>query len=500
MTSTLQPRAARQPPPPNHARALRRARGMPTALGVTVLGTVLPGSGYLFAGRRLLGMLVLLPSLALAGFVGWYLFRDLEAALDFAFDPQRLTIAAGVAGVVLVLWVMVVITTYRMVRPLGGGRVRGALGVVFVALLCLAVAAPLAVAARYSLVQADLVEAIFSDDQSATTPGHVFTEEDPWGGRARVNLLLVGGDGNVRRDGTRTDSMILASLDVATGRTVLFSLPRNLMYVPFPSGSPLAGLYPSGFRGSGDPSNFMLNAVYGVVPALHPNVLGKSDNQGADALKLAVEGALGVPVDYYLLVNLAGFRTMVDAMGGVTVNISDPVPIGGNTDLGIPPDSYLQPGPDQRLDGFEALWFSRGRYGSDDYDRMERQRCMIDAIIDEARPLNLLRRYQTLAAAGKEILRTDIPRQLLPAFVDIALQVKDAPVQSVVFRSSERFNPGDPDFAWMRAKVRAALQPAVTSGADVPKAETPEGQAPATTGDDTAATEAQDLCGYRPVS
>ena len=202
-------------------------------------------------------------------------------------------------------------------------------------------------------------------------------------------------------------------------------LPRNRRPVETPTFhapyEPLltANLAPGVFHGYGDPAVHMLNAVYGQVPALHPGVLGTSDNEGADALKQAVGGSLGLDVDYYVLVNLLGFRELVDAMGGVTVNINDPVPIGGNTDLGIPPDGYLEPGPDQRLDGFEALWYSRGRYGSDDYQRMERQRCMVDAIVDEADPLTLLRRYQQLAATGKEIVRTDIPAALMPAFVEL---------------------------------------------------------------------------------
>ncbi len=479
---------------------------MPGALGVTALGTVLPGSGFLFAGRRLLGFAVLVPAIALAGFVGSYLFRDLEATLDFAFDPQRLTVAASVVVGVLLIWVGVVVATYVMVRPRNRGRLQGMVGGTVVVLLCLSVAAPLAVAARYSMVQADLVTTVFEHNESATTPVDV-TVEDPWGGRKRVSVLLLGGDGSITREGVRTDSMIVASMDVETGRTTLFSLPRNLMNVPFPKNSRLAKLYPHGYRGGGDQSNWMLNAVYGVVPALHPKVLGKSDNEGADALKQAVEGALGIPVDYYMLVNLAGFRTIVNAMGGVTVNINEPVPIGGQPSLGIPPESYLEPGPNRRLKGFQALWFSRGRYGSDDYDRMERQRCMIDAIIDEARPFNLLRRYQALAAAGKKIVRTDVPRDLLPAFVDLTIRVKDSPVQSVVFRSSEAFFPGDPDFAWMRAKVRKALEtrdeaegtgrhggaPVDDSGSQPSGPDSTGGSGPAN------AIDAEERCGYRPA-
>ena len=75
--------------------------------------------------------------------------------------------------------------------------------------------------------------------------------------------------------------------------------------------------------------------------------------------------------------------------------------MNGDTDAGIPPTRYIQPGPDQHLNGFDALWFARGRYGSDDYQRMDRQRCMIQAIIEKANPLNLLRNYQAWRRPGK---------------------------------------------------------------------------------------------------
>ncbi len=454
---------------------------MPGAIGVTLLGAVLPGAGLLWTRRVAQGLLVLLPTLAFATAGVWYVGRDLETATGFAFDPTRLRVAVGVLVLALALWLVVVVATYLLARPAHPTRTESIVGGVFVLVLCLTLAAPVVVIARYALVQADLVETVFEDNQSATAPNGMTAD-----GQGRVNVLLLGGDGNVRRDGVRTDSMILASIDTQTGRTVLFGLPRNMMNAQFPADSPLHTLYPDGFTGDGDPAASMLNAVYGQVPALHPGILGRSDNEGADALKQAVAGSLGLDVDYYVLVNLLGFRKLVDAMGGVTVDVTTPVPIGGNTDLGIPPDDYLEPGPNQRLNGFEALWFSRGRYGSDDYERMQRQRCMVDAIIEEARPWTLLRRYQDLAATSAEIVRTDIPSTLMPAFVDLALRVKDAPVRSVVFRSSDEFSPADPDFGWMRSVVRKSLSPGRSRPARTPAA--------------GAAIDPGDACAFRPYA
>lgn len=446
--------------PRGGARARRPTRRRaPTARGallVTVAGAVVPGLGFLYSRRRVLGYAVLAGALVTAGLAFWFLPHDLSSALEFAADPRRSRIVAVGLGVALGAWVAVVVLTFLVVRPVPSPRWKLWGSAVFVGALCLVVAVPTAVAARYAVVQADLVETVFAPQRSETVPVDV-SPVDPWGGRNRVNVLLLGGDGGEGRDGVRTDSMILMSVNTNSGRAVTFSLPRNMMNAPFPAGSELQALYPYGFGGIGDPGSWMLNAVYRQVPILHPDVLASSDNPGADALKLAVEGTTGLKVDYYFLVNLKGFQNLIDAMGGVTVNINTPVAVGGNTDLGIPPDDYLDPGPDQHLNGFEALWFARGRYGSDDYQRMDRQRCMVDAIVEQANPVNMLRRFGAVASAGKDMIFTDLPQDLLPAFVDLALDVKDRRVKSVVFRSSAEFNPAAPDFEWVQATVHDAL-------------------------------------------
>ena len=448
---------------------------------MTVLGAVLPGTGYLWTRRRL-GYAILAPWLVGLVLLGLYA-RDLDRLLDVAFDPARLRLVAALAVGAFVVWAAVVVTTYLMARPRSMSRLESGLGALVVLLLCVLVALPTYQGARLALTQAHLVAGVFDDEQTATIPSGA-TDEDPWAGRDRVNVLLLGGDGGVGRTGIRTDTVILLSMDTRTGRSVMFSLPRNMMNAQFPDDSPLHDAFPDGFRGDGDPAGWMLNAVYGQVPALHPHALGSSENEGADAVKQAVAGSLGTHVDYYVLINLLGFQQLVDAIGGVTVNINEPIAINGNTDAGIPPTGYLQPGPDQHLDGFHALWYTRGRWGSDDYQRMLRQRCMVNAIIEEADPLNVLRRYQALAKAGEEIVRTDVPRELMPAFVDLALKVKDTKVRSIAFVASDRFFSGDPDFTWMRSVVAKAIAPRHGGGAQQ---------------DPGKAVKVDDACGYHPV-
>ena len=468
----------------------RRAQTPMGALGVTTIGALIPGVGFLAAGRRRLGAIVLAIGVLVLGVTLWMGLTQRRELYHVAFDQNQLRLLAGGLILTLVAWVSVIVSTHRMVRPLEMTGVQRFLSSAFVGLLCLAVAAPFALGARYAYIQRDVIDTIFGDVQSATTPAA--DAENPWGDDDRVNVLLLGGDGSVHREGIRTDSVIVASIDTVTGETVLFSLPRNLEDVPFPEGTPLHKAYPDGFTGDGDELEWMLNAIYRNVPAQQPGILGESDNEGADALKLGVSGALGIDVDYYVLVNLNGFKELVDAIGGVTVNINEPIPIGGNSDLGIEPEDYLDPGADQHLDGYEALWYSRGRFGLDDYNRMERQRCMMDAIINEANPFNLVRRYGDIADVTKQIVRTDIPEEMLDPFLDLALLVKDAKVRSVVFRATydldpsdpNYFNPSDPDYDWMHETVAKAID---DDGKKHKKKK------------NKVAEDAEDACAYNPV-
>jgi len=321
----------------------------------------------------------------------------------------------------------------------------------------------------------------------------------PFDGKDEINVLLLGGDGGEGREGVRTDTVIVASIDTDTGDTVLFSLPRNLENLPFPPDSPLAEVYPDGFD-AGDESESLLNAVYRNGPAQYPDILGPTDNPGADFLKLGVGEALGLQLDYYVLANLDGFSRLVDALGGITVNVNYYVPVGGEPSTGALPDAYIAPGPHQHMDGPTALAFARGRFGLTDYDRMARQRCTIDAIIDAADPVTLLRKYQELAATTKDIVRTDIPRSALDDFVDLGFLVKDASVRSVVFDAA-LIDPAYPDYDQMRQIVQSAIAPPAD---DAPASSTPappsSGAAePTTTGEAPAAdpvTDVGDACAY----
>ena len=444
------------PVPPRYgSTSTGRPRRFRAVLGWSVLGALVPGSGLIAAGRRRTGALVLVLFLGLLGFLAWLALDGRQLLARWTVDADHLVWLIVGMGAAALLWAVVIVVGYRLLLPPRTSRGRQFVGGLVVALLVLAVAAPAYFVSRIAGTTREVIADVFHDHgQSAT----VVDTPDPFGGKDRVNVLLLGGDAGKDRTGTRTDTVIVASIDTHTGDTTLISLPRNLENLPFPPGTQLARLYPDGFW-TGDENESLLNSIYDNGPRLHPNALGApSDNPGADWLKLGVGQALGIKLDYYVLINLNGFRKLVNALGGITVNVNYYVPIGGDTATNTLPDDYIAPGPNKKLGGYMALMYARGRYGLTDYDRMARQRCAIKAIVDAADPITLLRKYQALARTTKDIVRTDIPSSALDDFVDLAFLVKDASIRSLVLDTSV-IKPAYPDYKLIRKLVDRALNP-----------------------------------------
>jgi polyisoprenyl-teichoic acid--peptidoglycan teichoic acid transferase len=474
----------------------RRRRRFGPALALTVAGAVVPGVGFLAAGRRTLGAAVLVVFLLLVGGGVWLATAGRDTAIRWAVESSSLLWIAVTAGVVAAVWIVLVVAQHLVLRPRPARGWQTALGALLVLVLAAAVALPAYEVTRLASVQRSLLAGLFGTHRSATVDENVdaFTQD-------RVNVLLLGGDSGPGRDGVRTDTVVVASIDTHTGATTMFSLPRNLENLPFPAGSPLAAAYPKGFTAPREDEG-LLNAVYRNGPMLHPGLLGATDNEGADWLKLGVGQALGLHLDYYVLVNMEGFSRLVDDLGGITVNVNYWVPINGIPDSNVLPDDYIAPGANQHLDGYLALQYARGRYGLNDYLRMQRQRCVLNAVLQSADPVTVLKDYQQLADTTQGIVRTDIPEKVLDDFVSVALEAKKAPIRSVVFDSSV-INPAYPDYPKIRGIVSSALaDPGTPSAAaqtsSAPTA-TPSPSAGAPAPESGAVADVTDACAYDPA-
>lgn len=283
----------------------------------------------------------------------------------------------------------------------------------------------------------------------------------------RYNLLLMGADAGEDRVGLRPDSMTVISIDAKSGQTVTISLPRNLQNAPFPEDSPMHDVYPEGYN-CGD--ECLLNAIYTDVTENHSEVYGDAADPGAEAMMDAASGVLDIEVQGYAMIDMAGFEQLVDALGGITIDVGGEVPIGGGTNESTgepnPIDGYIEPGV-QHLDGFHALWYARSREGASDYDRQARQRCVQTAMLKQMNPVNVVAKFEDLAAAGTQVVVTDIPQSSIGSFMDLALEAKNH--ELVGYAAGPPYYdasfPTYPDYNQLHADVRDLLADADGSSA-----------------------------------
>ncbi|GAB3591850.1 hypothetical protein GCM10027446_11200 [Angustibacter peucedani] len=465
--------------------------------GITALA-LLPGAGLVAVGRRKTGTLLLLGAgLALAVLGAFALSGDVVSrVLDVAVSPDQLLLLAVLAVVVGAVWCLTILATAWRARPERPSPFQGFVGFVLVVALCLAVAAPSAKGAQLAMVQRDLVTSVFNGGTAPQQAGAAKPDKqkaDPWASTPRVNLLLLGSDAGADRTGVRTDSMMVVSINTKTGDAVLIGLPRSLQHAPFPTSNPLHTVWPNGFN-CGD--ECLLNAVWDQAAVQHPDLFPGNKNPGLSTTRDVISEILGLRIDAYSIIDLAGFQSLVDAMGGVDVNVPRDIPIGGghnqHTGAELPINGYIRAGH-RHLNGYEALWFSRSRSGSDDYDRMRRQRCMVGNLVDQVNPVQLLGKYAKLASVLKKNISTDIPQDQLKAWVVLVQRMQKGKITSLPL-TNKVIDTVNPDFDAIREYVKTSLEPKKrpTSTSTATGTSTPKSTSTPTGGADDSST-AQDV-------
>ncbi len=182
--------------------------------------------------------------------------------------------------------------------------------------------------------------------------------------KQRINILLLGIDRRPEElpEYTRTDTMMLVSINPVDNTVALLSIPRDLQ-VPWKQGT--TTIY--------DRINTI--AIYGYDK--------KDKSTGPAAAKQIVSQVLGVPVQYFVRIDFMGFKRLIDTIGGITVNVPKEV-----YDDAYPTDNYktikidIKPGV-QVMDGTKALQYARSRHGSNDVDRAGRQQIVIASAKDK---------------------------------------------------------------------------------------------------------------------
>jgi polyisoprenyl-teichoic acid--peptidoglycan teichoic acid transferase len=448
--------------------ATRRQDSYPARLVRALCSAVIPGVGQLVAGVKsrgfaLLGVFIVV---TLTGMV--ILSRGTEAILSWAVQPKVLLGLFVVNLVIMLVRVIAVIDAWRTAkvgtlkpaRPSRAGMATVIGGLTLILVLTLA---PHVAAGYYTLVSRDLLTSVFADGDgnaststaastspstattmgSFTTTGVTSTHASSGststsgapstsgttatsdttttvpldlGGDQRITVLLIGLDQGYGRTGARADSINVVSLDTATGRVAMFGIPRNLKRTPLGPKTAEAlnmSIFPE-----------IVNGLYGAAEE-HPEIATDGGDPGAEAIQETAELILGIPIDYYVVVNMLGLVDLVDAFGGVDVNLSKALHI---TYYPLAADegktSYVFNVGINHLNGLEALAYARDRRDSDDYVRMGRQRCVLMGLLYQKSVASLTLRFPKIAAAIKKNVKTNIPIDTLPDLIRMRRDIK----------------------------------------------------------------------------
>ncbi|UOQ61933.1 LCP family protein [Leucobacter rhizosphaerae] len=436
---------------------------------LVLVGFLFPGSAQVLAGNRKLGRFglgatILMLLIAVISVIGLLFFRT--ATLSVFTNSLVLLVVQWLILGYAVMWLILGFDTLRLARLVKvtpGWRVPVAIVSVILTVLPVAGAA-------YASVTVGSARGAFSDIFGGGAPA-----VEPVDGR--YNIMLLGVDPGEDREGMRPDSISLVSVDAETGQSVIVGLPRELTQMPFDEASPLYPVYPDGFCSptnnyEGDGYCFTTGYLNAMITELsdsgspsYEGMFAEATSQGStpgiEAMKDAVSGATGLDVQFYVLIDMAGFSSLIDALGGVTVDVQQPIPLGGYEDPytgeWVEGDSYIEPGV-QTLNGEYALMFARVRHGlaNGDFDRMQHQRQLQAAILAQMNPANVLLRFQELAGAGSELVKTDIPESMLGRFVDLAARAKDHTPVSVEI-APPAIDPEYVDYALVHQMVADAV-------------------------------------------
>ncbi|TQL48665.1 LytR family transcriptional attenuator [Homoserinimonas aerilata] len=411
---------------------------------LVVLNLFIPGTAQMLAGNRRLGRFgvsatFLLWALLLVALLVFLLNRTL--LIMAATNPIVLTVVQVLLSAYAVLWVVLTLDALRLVRLVraSSGARPFIAGLAVVALV--AVAGGAAYAGHLAGVTRDTISSVFDSGDYA----------EPIDGR--YNIMLLGGDAGPDRMGLRPDSISVVSVDAETGSTTIVGLPRNLEHATFSAGSPLFDVWPTGYD-CGD--ECLLGYLYTVGMEnsdLYPDAEAHGSNAGVEAMRDAVEGVTGLTMQYYVLIDMQGFSDLVDALGGIDVTVPERLAYGPVT--ATEPYGYFEAGP-QHMGGESALWYARSRFDGNDFERMARQRQVQEAIIAQVDPANVVTKFEAVANAGAQVVKTDIPQVMLGLFVDMASKARGLPLNTVEIAPPD-VDTANPDFEVIHSMVQGAL-------------------------------------------
>ena len=433
---------ARRPTDRSQARPVRpasRTSDIRRLIAATA-SSIVPGSGQALNLRLRPALFFGLPT-ALIVLVAWLIAHsDRSAAVLARLISPEILGALLLLNVAVLLWRVLALFQAFSDRRYPGqpGRLGG---VGLVALLAFTVV-PHAAAWNAGSAAQEMFAEIFAGSTVRSVSGPL--PED----RQRLNVLLIGVDSGPGRTEALTDSLIVVSLD-PVGRTVsMVSIPRDLAGVPL---------------GNGDSYAPKINSLM-TFADLHPADFPAG---GIRTLENAVGALLGIPIHAYATVDLTGFVAMVDAVGGVDIDVERPLADTKYGGFGVGPGWSVEPGR-HHFDGANALAYARIRKspGESDFTRAARQQQILVALRDRAVSVGVVVDLPILIRAVGSTVRTDLPADRLTQLTGLADQIGASSTVKVVLTSSMIRSGGSTKYGsvWLAVPSRIAAMTRVVFG------------------------------------
>jgi polyisoprenyl-teichoic acid--peptidoglycan teichoic acid transferase len=430
-----------------------------------LLSFLLPGLGQAYAGHSRRALIFLVPALLVWAAILAALAAGWWAVFGLLVRPAVLNVLLVANVALLLLHGLAVIDAYSLARRRDGRRRAGGAALV---VLTLALAGTLVVHGLPGMYGYSLAVNLprFVNDGPSTgipTPSWLASPspdpspgptEEPtvpasptlpptpspspsptpfagpaWADNGRLNVLLLGSDAAPGRWSARPDAVHLVSIDIESGRAALFAFPRYMSNLPMPPDT--AHMFKDG-RYPG-----YLNSLY-VAALNNPRRYPYNDDAGWGVMAGVVQELSGVEIDGYMVADLHGFERMVDALGGLYVQVPPPGVSDPRYGLGTRRTVRLSLEPGcHELDGRMTLFFSRTRRQDGDIPRLGRQLVTLRSVLRQYDPLEVLPRLPEIFDAAGDGFHTSFGSNDLAPLAEVLSRVDPDRVHATVFAAPE---------------------------------------------------------------
>ncbi|GAB4467198.1 MAG: hypothetical protein Kow00120_31210 [Anaerolineae bacterium] len=233
-----------------------------------------------------------------------------------------------------------------------------------------------------------------------------------------INVLLMGLDTHPDRDGSRSDTIIVVSINRTTATVNMLSIPRDLfVYIP---GWTMQRINTAAARG---------------------DIVEWRGGGGPAMLRDTLLYNFGIPIHFYARVDFDGFRRLIDMVGGIELPVDCTHQDWILKEPGLDEENednwalFTLPIGVQHLDGHTALWYARSRRRTSDFDRSRRQQMILRALFNKARSQDMLAQVPALWNEISQFVETDMTLADVLGIVPTALQLDSSRIQSFVLNT-----------------------------------------------------------------